>query len=319
MKANAYGFGMEKIAKNIRNIVDYFAVARVYELIKLRNAGVYNKVLILSPIIDNTQILQAIKYNGDITVSSAEELEKVNRIALSHSEIAKVHLKVDTGMNRFGVKSLSEFKDILELANSLYNVSIVGLYSHFAVSHDIDTVNMQLNKFEKFINICHKRNIYPLIHISSSKQSKNPICAYDMVRLGIDLYDNDDIVFSGEILEIKELRKGEKLGYNQTFTADNDTIVACINIGYGDVSVRKLSNKGKILINGEKCNIIGNVCMDCLFADISGIEAKIGDIAVLFGKQKENTISICEVANTCDTISYELFTSINERVKRIYK
>ena len=156
--------------------------------------------------------------------------------------------------------------------------------------------------------------------MSSSKQAKNVSCAYDMVRLGIDLYEIDDgISLSGEILEIKELRTHEKLGYSHTFTAHSDTTIACVNIGYGDIAVRKLSNNGQVIINGKKCNIIGNVCMDCLFADISGVDAKIGDTAILFGKQEESSISICEVAASCDTISYELFTSISERVKRIYK
>ena len=320
VKANAYGFGMEKISKAIRNMVDYFAVARVYEAIKLRNSGIYGKILILSPILEEKQIILAIKYNIEITISSVHELEKVNRIAETYGEIAKVHLKVDTGMNRFGVKNMYEFKEMLELLNKFYNISIVGLYSHFAVSSNESIVNNQIQEFEKYINFCHKRGFYPIVHISSSKQSRNLKCAYDMVRIGIDLYEIDEeICFSGEILEIKDLKKGESLGYDYTFTAKEGIRVACIDIGYADIAVRKLSNNGKVLINGRKCNIIGNVCMDCMFADITDISAQIGDHAVLFGVSNSERIRMSEVANNCGTISYELFVSMSERVKRIYK
>ena len=319
VKANAYGVGLEKVSKHLRNIVDYFAVARVYEAVKLRNYGIYSKILILSPIVDERQILLAIKYNTELTVNSLDELEKINRVAINAGEIAKVHLKVDSGMNRFGVKNLYEFKEILEVANSCYNISVVGLFSHFAVS-DEDSMNNQIQEFEKYIRFCHKKRFYPLVHMASSKQVSNRKCSYDMVRIGLNLYDNDDILtFSGTILEVKELKKGEKLGYDQAFTANTSMTIACVDIGYADISVRKLSRTGQVLVNGKRCNIVGNVCMDCLFVDITDIDAHVGESVVLFGKQKENYISICEIAKGCDTINYDLLSSMSERVKRIYK
>ena len=320
VKANGYGVGIEKVAKSLKNIVDYFAVARVYEAMKLRNYGIYNKMLILSPIVDEKQILLTIKYNVELMVNSLEELERINKVSIDCGEVAKVHIKVDTGMNRFGVKSMYEFKEILDVANSCYNISIVGLFSHFAIASDEKVVNEQIIEFEKYIRLCHKKRFYPILHIASSKQSKNYQCAYDMVRIGIDLYESEDLLsFSGEILEIKNLNKGEKLGYDHTFVASRNVKIACVDIGYADISIRKLSNKGQVLVNGERCDIIGNVCMDCLFVDVTDMEVSMGDTVVLFGKQKENCISICEVARCCGTISYDILSSMSERVKRLYK
>ena len=255
-----------------------------------------------------------------IPVSSISLLTKINNIAQNNNLIAKVHIKVDTGMNRFGVKDYVEFNKLLEVANALYNVSIVGIYSHFAVSDSDLIVNEQISTFNKFLSICHRKRFFPIAHISSSKRSNDKTFAYDMVRIGIDLYEkNDSIRFTGEVLEIKYVKKGEYIGYNYTYRAAKDMKIACINIGYGDISIRKLSNKGRVIINNKFCNIVGTICMDCLFADVSDIDVSVGDYAILFGKDKENCITICSIADLCDTISYELFTSISDRVKRIYK
>ena len=232
--------------------MDYFAVARVYEVEKLRRAGIYNKILILSPINDMKQLIVALKLKAEITIIDKQTLLLVNSIAESLNIIANVHIKVDTGMNRFGVKDLNEFKEMLELANSLYSVSIVGIYSHFACADNDIIVKQQIEVFDRFLNICHKKRFFPLTHISSSKQSLNIRYAYDMVRIGIDLYEiNNSITMSGEIISIKQIKEGECLGYNYSYKAKKDTLVACVNIGYGDISIRQLSNKGKVIINDK--------------------------------------------------------------------
>lgn len=320
VKANAYGFGLEKIASVIKNHVDYFAVARVYELERLRNYGVYNKVLVLSPIVEVRQIVKALKLNAEITIINKESLIEINRIAENLNIIAKVHLKVDTGMNRFGIKDINEFKEVLETANGLYSVSIVGLYSHFACADNDIIVTEQIEYFERFLNVCHKKGFFPLTHISSSKRAMDTKYAYDMVRLGIDLYEIDDAIkMTGEIVSLKEVKAGECIGYNYSYKACKDMTIACVNIGYGDIAIRHLSNKGKVIIKDKVCDIVGNVCMDCLFVNVTKLDVNIGEYVILFGKTNQNAISICEIADMCGTISYELFTSISERVKRIYK
>jgi len=317
IKANAYGFGLVKVASSLHNFVDYFAVARVYELYKLREAGIFTKTIILSPIVDESNIIQAIKMGGEIVVDNEKDLLNINEISKSINAIAKVHIKVDTGMNRFGVKDENIFKNILSLANCLLNVSVVGLFSHFATGDEL-CVKEQRRRFESFLNTSNKKGFFPLSHISSSVMSN--IYPYDMVRLGIDLYQiNESIEFSGRILEIKDVIAGEEIGYSHGYLANKDMKIAVIDIGYGDIAIRHLSNIGQVIINGKRCDIVGNVCMDCLFADITYVEASVGEKAILFGKQGECMISVCDVAEKCGTISYELFTSITERVKREYR
>lgn len=242
IKANAYGFGMGKVASYLKNYVDYFAVARVYEVEKLRFYGVYSKVLILSPVFDTKQIITALKLSSELTIDSIDQLVKVNKIAESLNVIAKVHIKVDTGMNRFGVKNVYDFRELLEKANGLYSVSVIGLYSHFACADNDIVVKEQCDEFDKYVNICHKMGFYPLCHISSSRQANNIKCAYDMVRLGIDLYEIDDCIsFSGEIIEIKTIAKGECIGYNYTYKANKNMVIACVNIGYADIAIDRKS------------------------------------------------------------------------------
>ena len=318
VKSNAYGFGMVKVAKSIERDVDYFAVARVSELECLRRARIAKPVVILSRVSKDVDIAKAIRSSGEIAVQSAEDLRKVNRIASAMKTIAKVHIKVDTGMNRFGVKSMVDFKKILGECKKSFNVDFVGLFSHFACASDEKSMERQSSRFEEFVREAKRQGFSPTCHIASSKASSNPKFAFDMVRLGIDLYELDGAInFSGEILDIRKLCRGEAIGYDGAFVAKRDMRVAVVGIGYGDIAVRRLSNCGQVLIGGQKCNIVGNICMDCLFADVTDLDEDLaGKDAVLFGSQGKNSISVCEVAEKCDTISYEILSSMTGRVKR---
>ena len=319
VKANAYGFGLSMISKYIQDMVDYFAVARVGELEILRKNKITKPVLVLSPVISEAEIVKALRLSGEVSVDGLKSLEKINSFAAKLRKIADVHIKVDTGMNRFGTKSIHEFNEMLSLSKNLSNINIKGLYSHFACSGDPIVSNAQKTRFDEFVNIAKDCGIMTICHIASSKKSMDRTCTYDMVRLGIELYEiNDSISFSGKVLAVKTLKSGEFLGYDYSYMACNNMRVACVSIGYGDIAIRKLSNTGKVLINGQYANIVGNVCMDCMFADITNIEAKVGDDCVLFGRQGKNSIYVCEVAEKCGTISYEILTSISGRVKREY-
>lgn len=320
VKANAYGLGIEKISQYILPYVDYYAVARIDELISLKKAHIYKPILILSPLMFDNDIIKSLKFDAELTVDNISLLEKINHCAKKLNKKAKIHIKIDTGMNRYGLKNKKDFSSLLEKARELYNIKIVGVYSHFACNDCPEIVEKQIKVFDEYKKICSNHKISPLYHISSSFNSSEKAFSLGMVRLGICLYEIDSgISLSGEILEIKQLNPDESLGYGFTFTATKLTRVACINIGYGDISIRKLSNKGQVIINGKKCNIIGNVCMDCLFADVTNVKASKGDIAILFGNSGQCCLSVCEVASKCDTISYEILTSISSRVKREYK
>ncbi len=317
IKANAYGFGMSKIAKELQHMVDFFAVSRVDELMMLRKNNIVQKVLILAPIVKDSDIEKAIKLSGDITIQSIEDLHKVDCIAKKLGRISNIHVKIDTGMHRFGLSNLREFQQLLEIWGSMQNVNFEGLYSHFACSSDDHIVQIQNERFGRFVKMAKESGFNPICHISSSKRSGDSNFSYDMVRIGIDLFEETSMMI-GNIIGTRSLKKGEAIGYDHAFVAPHDLLVACVDIGYGDVAVRRLSNRGQVLVLGQKCDIIGNICMDCMFVDITKIQDTSQKDVMLWGNQGQNSISVCEIASMCDTISYEILTSMSGRVKREY-
>lgn len=311
VKANAYGVGLVNVVKQIYKNVDYFAVAKVCELIKIRRIGVFTKVVILSPVL-NEDIENAIKYGGELTIDSLERLKEVESCAIKLNKIAKVHIKIDTGMRRFGVTSINEYVKMLDLIKDGTHVSLSGVYSHFYSQHSALQLK-QREIFERIIIETHRRQFYPIFHLSASHGLYDSNNLFDMVRLGICLYEQN-VSLTSNIIAIKILRQGEGIGYDHKFKARKDMRVGVVGIGYGDGIMRKYSNNGVVEILGQQYNIIGNICMDCLFVDLQdNISIKIGDKVTLFGN---NVINICEVASKCDTITYEILTGITCRVKR---
>ena len=317
VKANAYGFGMVSIAKCLEKDVDYFAVARVNELEKLRKGKITKSVLILAPIVNESGIEKALRLSGEITIENVSSLKIVNRIAKKMKKIAKVHIKIDTGMHRYGIGEMGEFLELLEYLKSCLNVEAVGIYSHLSSPQNEVICLKQKDCFDKFISAAREKGYALLSHLASSKKAFDKDYAYDMVRIGVDLYESPKVsALLAEIINIKKLQAGECLGYNGAYVAERDMKIACVGVGYGDVSIRGLSNKGSVLIGGKKCNIVGNVCMDCLFADVTNVDESQISNAVIWGNQGKCCISVCEVAQVCGTISYEILTSISGRVKR---
>jgi len=315
IKANAYGYGSTNIVEAIQDLVDYFAVARVDELESLRKFKRQGKVLVLSPLKKEIDIRKVIMLNADITVDNIDELLKIESIAKNLNKKANIHIKVDTGMNRYGIKDIAYFERLIKICKRLKYINIIGLYSHFACSNNKDICNEQKMLFDNYKKIINEFDIYPICHIASSKASVKKEYLFDMVRIGIDLYESN-ATFRGNVIAVKNINKGERIGYEYSFTATENMRIAIVDIGYGDVSIRKLSNKGQVLVDGEPCRIVGNICMDCMFIDVTNLNGKSIKKAVLFGKQGKSSISICDIAKSCDTISYEILTSISNRVKR---
>ena len=259
----------------------------------------------------------AIKNGAELTVSSVESLKAVNDYAKSNKIIAKVHLKVDTGMSRFGFNDFKEFKTALKLVKKCEFISVNGVYSHFYDSDD-ETLEKQYVEFEKYRLLALKCKIKPIFHMASSSVLANKKYQFDMVRLGIDLYLSENHSFETNILQIKNLKAGDKVGYGGTFKAQKNMKIAVCGAGYADGVCRKLSVIGSVLIGDKIVPIVGRICMDCFMVDVSNIDAKVGDKVLIFGKMRENYISVCEVAHKCDTIPYEIYTNISSRVKRVY-
>lgn len=321
VKANAYGFGLEKICLLLKHKADYFAVSRINEFLKLKQMKIFKPILILSPLLKKEMNI-AVENGAEITVSNQEQLESLNCIAKKKKKIAKIHIALDTGMSRFGIKTKQELDSFLEKALKLKNVEIVGAFSHlFNPSNNLIT-KKQRSRFIAFKNIILSFGFKPIFHFASSEGLKNKDNQFDMVRLGFDLYNSNKNLhlFKTKIVEIKTLKKVESVSYNGTFVAPYEMKIAICEAGYADGLNRLLSNKGEVLVCGIKVPIIGNICMDCFMVDISNCKnVFVGDDVIIFGTDGKNSISVCDIAKKCDTIPYEIYTGISNRVKRIYK
>lgn len=334
LKANAYGHGMLPLAKFFEsNGFDFFGVAFLEEALLLRENGVKSDILVLGGI-SGKQIEYFIKYNIIITASSVDKLNLINETALKLNTKARVHLKIDTGMERIGVHYYNS-DNFFKVAVSCKNIEIEGVFSHFANSEvDVDLTKQQLERFMNSISFFEKNSIkMPLRHIANSggiltlKESH-----LDLVRPGIMLYGyypNPEMEKTIEVKPIlslkssvvyfKVIKEGVGVSYNWRWVSNKQTRVVTIPIGYGDGYSRSLSNKGEVLIRGKRYKIIGSVCMDQMMVNIENGEAYNQDEVVLIGKQGEEVITCDDLAKIQNTISYEILTQINTRVPRIYK
>ncbi|MBO5502442.1 MAG: alanine racemase [Clostridia bacterium] len=334
IKADAYGHGMIPVAKTLQMVgVEDFAVALVEEGIALRQAGITARILVLgAAMLDG--IGAAVANDLTLTVFSEEQLMWVETEATRRRKTASVHIKLDTGMNRIGLRTDEE---AIRLSTALAQTKFVkatGIYTHFA-SADEPMEDGSLNAFshqqlERFIHLrSHFDDAIPA-HVANSAMSLlAPEAYFSMIREGISLYGYPPVKtvlsfthalsWHTEIVHIKEIKKGETVGYGRTFTAEKDMRLATIAVGYGDGYHRTISNKGAVLISGKRAPIVGRICMDQTMVDISHIpEADVGDEVVLIGTQQAENITAEEVASWADTISYEVLLGITARVPRLY-
>lgn len=336
VKDDAYQLGAIYITeKFIETGIKYFAVANINEACELKAAFEDIEVLILSHI-QEEDFDKAIDKEIIISVSTLEEGKNLNSHAEKLDKKAKVHIKVDTGMNRIGFKYNSEdIKDMNEVFG-LEHLEVLSIYSHYS-SADVDTeyTNYQKEQFDLFYNaIDEKYRKTVKRHINNSASvGDNRDTDYDFIRPGIIMYGYDVrkvnkkteldlkpiMEMKAKITHIKTLDAGEAIGYGHTFSTSHPSTIATIAIGYGDGYSRRLSNKFHVLVNGEYAPIVGNICMDQTMIDITGIEnVEIGSDAVLIGKDGINEINIEEVAEELSEIPYTILCQIQKRVTRVY-
>ena len=315
IKANAYGHHLDCIHPLI-NDSDMLAVSELSEAEKLRSIT-DRPILLLSGIYSEDELEHAIDLNCHIVVHHTSQIAIINNT----QKAVNIWLKIDTGMHRLGLSD-KEYKACLSLFNDNFLVEISCVMSHFACADEVNhPMNKnQLNNFKELTTKMNNRSMANSAAILSQKEA-----IFDFVRPGIMLYGaspfnipNDQLKpvmrLSAPILSIKTIQVGESVGYGATWTADKETILAIVGVGYGDGYPRHAKNGTPVLINDTLCPLVGRVSMDLICVDISSTKANVGDNAILWG---DDQLPIEVIASNSDTISYELLTGLSARVSFI--
>ena len=312
VKANCYGHGLQTIQPMLDAGCNYLAVATLEEAIEIRRLHPEIPILCLG-IIPYDGLETAQQNNITITISSLDYIKNAPSL-----QGIKAHLKVNTGMNRLGMKDAAE---LAEAYNLLDNVE--GIYTHIYDAENHEHTKAQFQKFQELTSQIPLEKI-KIIHVSASEATINYPkpdfvngCRFGVVMYGFYAPEEYNLqstfTLKSEVVQVNTLQPGESLGYGGTFVAQEETKIAVIPIGYADGMIRK--NKGRIVyINNKACEIVGNICMDMLFAKVDD-NTKVGDTVELL-RSKEH---IEEVAKYLDTIPYEVLCSISKRVPRIYQ
>lgn len=338
VKADAYGHGVMEVAKTLlENGVTRLAVSMLDEAIQLRKNGIDVPILILGytdpkraeEIIQN-EVTQAV-FSQDLAAALSDAAVKLNRNV-------KVHIKIDTGMTRIGfMPGYSAVKNVVEISK-LPKIIIEGLFTHFAAADESDKSYTYM-QFERFMAICNELSrigVYiPIKHVANSAAIMEfPEMHLDMVRPGIilyGLYPSEEVnktrielkpamTLKANVILVKEVERTTSISYGRIFTTGRESKIATIPIGYADGYTRLLSNKGKVLINGEFAPIVGRICMDQCMVDVTDVKSdvNVGDEVVLFGKQGGSEIKIEDVASCIGMINYELACIVGKRIPRAY-
>ena len=320
IKANAYGTYINKQIDIINNF-DIVATALVNEGVELRKEGYIGEIFILNqPDIEEIELIK--QYDLIIGLSSIEFINK------AISEPIRVHLEIETGMNRTGIKLEDLDKYVSIIKNS--NIKVEGIYTHLSsADFDKEYTNNQINLFKQALDQTKNIFNYKYIHISAS----NGILNYNVdfantIRPGLIMYGYEPFKGANNIIDvepiatlktkitfIKDSKVLDKIGYSQKYECPKDMIVATIPIGYADGYRRALSNKGYVVVNNTRCQILGNICMDSCMIDVTDANAKVGDEVILFD---DKDVTLDELADICQTINYEIISAINERVPRVF-
>lgn len=337
VKANAYGHGINEISDYIikNNLVDYLGVAILEEGIALRESGVQLPILAFTAPFDY-QAEDYVKYNIEPAISSIKIAQIFSNIGLTYNKKIPVHIKVDTGMGRLGIDIRSAASFIKEVIK-MENIEVKGIFSHFASSDEKDKTfaRIQLNRFKElrtFITQVEEIK-HPIFHIANSAAIIDMEDSYfDMVRPGIMMYGYYPSHETTESIEIKPVlslkskvsflktvEPNTSISYNRRYFTQKRTRIVTIPIGYADGYYRSLTNKGPVIIKGNKFKISGTVCMDQVMVDIeNNIDIKEGDDVIFIGEDNNHKITAWDIANIVQTIPYEVFCSISSRVPRVY-
>lgn len=330
VKANSYGLGGYPVAEFLQHHhIDYLGVAYADEGVELRKKGITTPIMVMNP--EQSSYDTIIEYGLEPEIYSFRVLDLFIDRLRSHSREGNypIHLKMETGMNRLGFRE----EDLSELTIKLksLDVRVQSVFSHLSTADNTlesDFVHQQVKLFLRMTEFIEKNLSYSFLRhiLNSSGITHYPDYQFDMVRIGIGMLgiSSDKILekkllhvvsFKTVISQISNIKEGESVGYNRAYIAPQPKTIATIPVGYADGIPRLIGNGiGKVSINGNYVNIVGNICMDMLMLDITGIDCKEGDEVIVFNSDP----TLTQYAGFCQTIPYEALTSIARRVKRIY-
>lgn len=338
VKAGAYGHGAVECAKKLeREGIDWFGVALPEEGLELRNAGITKLILCLGGFWNGQEKL-LLNHQLTPVIYQIEKAEQFDRAAKSAGMVADIHVKIDTGMGRIGIR-FDEVQNFVQKLKEFANLRVEGIMTHFAAADNLrenDFTDVQIERFYQAVKIFEENGFRPIYKdlANSPGAVAHENSRSNMVRLGGVLYGLGGDVLPKEIekpelkpvlslhtkiTHLKKVPKGETLGYSRTFRTEKDSLIATIPIGYQDGYCRSLSNIGRAIVNGKFAKIVGRVSMDWTILDVTDIpDIKFDDEVILIGENNKLQVSAEELAEKTGTISYEITCGISRRVTRRY-
>ncbi len=333
VKANAYGHGLDEVSRFLAPQVDYIGVAVLEEGIHLRKLGIRTPILVLGGIWGD-QIPLYLRHDLTMTASSLERLEQIDAAAQALKKKARVHLKIDTGMERIGVHYYNAHL-LQEAALKYKDVQVEGIYSHFANADAVDLTHarLQLERFNEVLRFYEKHSLpVPIRHIANSGGILQlPESHFDLVRPGILLYGvypsaevlrtvdvRPALSWKSRVVYFKVVQPGHPVSYGSTWQSDHAVRVVTVPVGYGDGYFRSMSDKAQVLIRGQKYPQVGRICMDQIMVNLEMGTAYNGDEVILVGEADGQEVTAEDLAEWAGTIPYEILTNIGARVPRVY-
>ncbi len=335
IKADAYGHGAVAVARVLEKKADYFAVACFDEAMELRRAGTEIPILVLSYIRPDC-FGETVENNITATVYTREDAVALNEAAREKGKKAVVHIALDTGMNRIGFPLTDESVGIIREITELPFLETEGIFSHFAKAdmEDDSYSDGQIRRFDAFLGRLSEAGVnIPLPHLYNTAGIFRFENKYPMVRMGIAIYGINPMDYPTEdeglipamevkthIVHIHSVDEGEGISYGHTYVAEKKRKIATLSVGYADGFRRVLSNKGYVLIRGEKAYVTGKVCMDLVMVDVTDIDGVcVGDEAVIIGKSGDREITANDYGKMYGSFAYEALCTFSPRAKKIYK
>jgi len=345
VKANAYGHGIKEMVPLLCDLeIDHFSVFDYFEAIKVYNSLTRKADIAIMGYVSNDCIRDSILKGFEIYCFTSERIEALNKESARLGIPAKIHLEVETGLNRSGLDDHELDKAIKIINNNRNNFFLTGICTHLAGADSIENhlrIQKQIKKYKKYILSLAEKGLDPAYrHIANSAAAFTyPKTRLNMVRMGIMQYgywpgaetfihyinnrsaktDPLDRVleWKSSIMAIKKVKTGQFVSYGLSYLAQSDMISALIPVGYSIGYSRSLSNRGRVLIRGNRCSVIGLVNMNMIIADVSNVEgAEIGDEVVLIGKQENLEIKVSAFSEISEMLNYEVITSLSETIAR---